>query len=420
MGALPRPGRRHPRGRRQHEWRGGRHGRPSDQLAGIRRWFPAGSPLDVAPPHSQSSCSHSRRARWCPSRAGAQEYFGGNKVQYRTFTFEVLHTDHFDIYFYPEEREAAAIAARMAERWRARLERTLNHELSGRQPLILYASHTHFEQTNAIGGEIGEGTGGVTESVRRRIILPLGGPLADTDHVIGHELVHAFQFDITAPVAKRRPAGSLAHSGCRSGSSRAWRSTSRSVRSIRTRRCGCATRSCRKKLPRIKDLDNPEYFPYRWGQAFWAYVAGRWGDEMVGRLLRDASRAGSPEMAIEVDLGMKTDQLSDEWHAALAAARAADAAQYVTGRIRRGPGHQAARPGRRIERVARTQPRRAQGRLPLERSLFSIDLYIAERGHRRDSRPCEPHRRRSALQQPAVHLLGGRLGHGQGIVSRSR
>jgi hypothetical protein len=38
---------------------------------------------------------------------------------------------------------------------------------------------------------------------------------------------------------------------------------------------------------------------------------------MVGRLLRDASRAGSPETAIEVDLGMKTDQLSDEWHAAL-------------------------------------------------------------------------------------------------------
>ena len=75
----------------------------------------------------------------------------------------------------------------------------LNHDLSGRQPLILYAAHPHFEQTNAIGGDIGEGTGGVTESIRRRIILPLGGPLADTDHVIGHELVHAFQFDITTP-----------------------------------------------------------------------------------------------------------------------------------------------------------------------------------------------------------------------------
>ena len=64
----------------------------------------------------------------------------------------------------------------MAERWRARLGQILHHELSGRQPLILYAAHPHFEQTNAIGGTIGEGTGGVTESIRRRVILPLGGP----------------------------------------------------------------------------------------------------------------------------------------------------------------------------------------------------------------------------------------------------
>ena len=35
------------------------------------------------------------------------------------------------------------------------------------------------------------------EPIRRRIVLPLAGPLADTDHVLGHELVHAFQFDIT-------------------------------------------------------------------------------------------------------------------------------------------------------------------------------------------------------------------------------
>jgi hypothetical protein len=71
------------------------------------------------------------------------------------------------VYFCEEERDAAAIAARMAERWRARLGKVVNHDLSGRQPLILYASHPHFEPTNAMGGEIGEGTGGVTESLRR-------------------------------------------------------------------------------------------------------------------------------------------------------------------------------------------------------------------------------------------------------------
>src|ERR1044071_3566486 len=127
------------------------------------------------------------------------QYFGRNKVQYKKLDFQILKTEHFDIYFYPEEREGIDIAARMAERWRARLGRILGHDLRGRQPLVLYASHPDFEQTNAIYGELSEGTGGVTEPLRRRIVLPMGGPLADTDHVIGHELVHAFPFDITTP-----------------------------------------------------------------------------------------------------------------------------------------------------------------------------------------------------------------------------
>src|SRR6187402_1396322 len=133
---------------------------------------------------------------YLPSTVGAQ-YFGRNKVQYRTFDFQILKTEHFDLYYYPEEAEAAAIVARLAERWHSRLSRFFGHELRGRQPLILYAVAAHFRQTNAIEGLIGEGTGGVTEALRRRVVLPMSGSLADSDHVLGHELVHAFQFDLT-------------------------------------------------------------------------------------------------------------------------------------------------------------------------------------------------------------------------------
>ena len=101
------------------------------------------------------------------STANAQ-YFGRNKVQYTDFDWHVLKTEHFDVYFYPVERKAATQAARLAERWYARFSRLLGHQLSGRQPLILYASHPDFEQTNAIPGELGEGTGGVTEILKRR------------------------------------------------------------------------------------------------------------------------------------------------------------------------------------------------------------------------------------------------------------
>jgi hypothetical protein len=43
---------------------------------------------------------------------------------------------------------------------------------------------------------------------KRRVILPFAGGLAETDHVLGHELVHAFQYDISAQETPRaaRPA----------------------------------------------------------------------------------------------------------------------------------------------------------------------------------------------------------------------
>ena len=85
----------------------------------------------------------------------------------------------------------------MAERWYARLSTLLRHELTGRKPLVLYAAHPHFQQTNVLAGEIGEGTGGVTESLKRRVIMPFTGAYAETDHVLGHELVHVFQYDMS-------------------------------------------------------------------------------------------------------------------------------------------------------------------------------------------------------------------------------
>jgi hypothetical protein len=139
----------------------------------------------------------------------AAQYFGQNKVQYRQLDFKVLHTAHFDIYFYPEEQAGTDIAARMAERWYARLSKLFRHELRGRQPLILYASPTDFQQTNVIPGDLGEGTGGVTEPVRRRIVLPLAGPRARARISVRHHN-HA---RCRAGRERSRAAAALVHRG---------------------------------------------------------------------------------------------------------------------------------------------------------------------------------------------------------------
>jgi Tol biopolymer transport system component len=275
------------------------------------------------------------------------QYFGRNKVQYKDLDFRILKTPHFDIYYYPEEREGIEIAARMSERWLTRLERVFAHDLRGRQPLVLYASHVDFEQTNAIPGELGEGTGGVTEPLRRRIVLPLGGPLADTDHVIGHELVHAFQFDITTNPnagpgqngASRLPLwfiegmAEYLSIGPVDPNTAMWLRDA--VRGSEDAAPG--SKAAKDKLPAIDDLDNPKYFPYRWGQAFWAYVAGTYGDDVIRRMLAIGAAAGDYNVAIEKVLGVKTKELSDAWHESIrrtyAPVLAATAPPSAVGRV---------------------------------------------------------------------------------------
>ncbi|MFW6084435.1 MAG: BamA/TamA family outer membrane protein [Gemmatimonadota bacterium] len=250
-----------------------------------------------------------------PPTADAQ-YFGRNKVQYDDFDFEVLETEHFDIYYYQDAEGIIDEAARMSERWYARISRLMDHQLRGRQPLILYTSHPDFRQTNALFGDIGEATGGATEALKRRIVLPLAGTLAESDHVLGHELVHAFQYDMTTG-----PGSGLGFQGPTALALPLWfiegmaeyltagavdANTAMWMRDAAA--CGC-------ELPTLRDLRNTaEYFPYRWGQAFWAYVAGEHGDESVGKILKVAARSGNAEAAIETVLQRPVDAITADWH----------------------------------------------------------------------------------------------------------
>ncbi|MGD0783462.1 MAG: peptidase S9, partial [Candidatus Aminicenantales bacterium] len=250
------------------------------------------------------------------------QYFGRNKVQWEKFDYRVLKTEHFDLYFYPEEEQAIRVAAQMAERWYKRYARLFNHDLRGRQPLIMYASHPQFEQTTVLNEVMSEGTGGVTESGKRRIILPFGATLADTDHVIGHELVHAFQYDIASGPGPKyaQPSG-----GQGGGLERAplWMIEG-SAEYLSLGPIDALTAMWmrdllhKKKLPTIKDLQNPyKYFPYRYGQAVWAYIGGRYGDLAMAKLLKDIARGFEYQKAIVADLGVDIKKLSEDWHASL-------------------------------------------------------------------------------------------------------
>ncbi len=243
------------------------------------------------------------------------QYFGQNKVKYEDFHFKILKSEHFDIYYYPEERTLIADAASIAERWYARHSKMLNHHLSGRQALIIYSCPPQFDQTNIVQGQVGEGTGGVTEALKRRIVLPFAGPLKETDHVIGHELVHAFQYDITGQgkgSMRRLPAALELPLWFIEGMAEYFSLGPQDANTTMWMRD-----AVKHKIPTVKELDNPKFFPYRFGQAFLAYIGGKWGDEKIGDILRDAAKQKNIYTGLKDVLGLSPDSLTKDWHRTL-------------------------------------------------------------------------------------------------------
>lgn len=126
------------------------------------------------------------------SEGNSQYYFGRNKVQYNNFTWYILKTEHFDIYYYAEMKELAEIGAESAEESYKFLEDKFNHSIEDRIPLIFYSNHAHFQQTNTIPYILPEGVGGFFEFIKGRVVVPSNGSIPDFKRVLRHELVHVF------------------------------------------------------------------------------------------------------------------------------------------------------------------------------------------------------------------------------------
>jgi hypothetical protein len=243
----------------------------------------------------------------------AQDYFGQNQVQYAHRDWRYIETDHFLVYYYPVEHAAALDAARMAERDYARLSRILDHKFIEKKPIILFATRADFGQ-NTVTGDLGEATGGVTEALRHRMLLNFTGDYRTFEHVLTHEMVHAFQFDMFA----HGHAGSGLQTLARVNPPQWF--TEGMAEYLSLGPTSALTDSWMRDaalngtIPTIKQLtDEPDkYFPYRYGHSLWAYIGARWGDDAVGQILR-ATPSQGVEKAIVRQTGESLDELGARW-----------------------------------------------------------------------------------------------------------
>ena len=123
-------------------------------------------------------------------------YHGKNRVKYDKFDWHIYTTDHFEIYYYPDLEQHLERVAAYAESAYQKISADLRHELAFAVPLVVFKTHSEFQQQNIFPGGSPEGVGAFAEPYRDRIVLPIDEPPDGLYRLITHELTHIFMFDI--------------------------------------------------------------------------------------------------------------------------------------------------------------------------------------------------------------------------------
>src|SRR5206468_1194698 len=76
------------------------------------------------------------------------------------------------------------------------LVRKFNYQISKKIPLIFYATHSAFEQTNVDLNFIPEGVGAFAEFAKNRMVLPIDTTDEKLLQLVTHELTHVFEYEV--------------------------------------------------------------------------------------------------------------------------------------------------------------------------------------------------------------------------------
>lgn len=301
------------------------------------------------------------------------QYFGQNKPSYRTFRYQVKQMPHFEIYHYLDDDTLLNYFANRAEEWYAMHQRMFADTFQKRNPLILYSTHAEFQQTTAISGSLGVGTGGVTESLKNRVVMPATHSIAQIDHVLGHELVHAFQFNrlLFTDTIKMKSINNIP----------LWMIEGMaeylSIGSVDPNTAMWMRDALlNKDFPSISKLStDSKYFPYRYGHSLLAMIGKTWGDSIIVPLMVKTARIGL-DKALDSIIGFDTKTLSAMWKTGIESYYKPfmkDSSRVLTGRkiiSKENSG--------RLNLSPSLSPDGKYIAYFSEKNVFSLDLFLAE------------------------------------------
>jgi len=309
-----------------------------------------------------------------PSLVSAQ-YFGQNKMRYKKLNFKVLETPHFEMYSYLKNDSMTTWLAKEAEVWYRMHQQVFQDTFIRKNPLIIYNNHPEFQQTTAISGEISVGTGGVTEAFKQRVVMPVMQINQQTRHVLGHELVHAFQYRVLMEGKDTTRLESVANIPLWmvEGMAEYLSIGKKDAFTAMWMRDAYA----RQDIPSLKQLteESYKYFPYRYGQAFWAYVGATYGDTVVMPLFLETAKYGY-DVGMRRVFGYDSKTMSTLWRNSMETAFKSLNKDTVSRPI--GQPLITPKNGGRMNVAPAISPDGRYVAFMSEKDLFGIDLFLAD------------------------------------------
>ncbi len=237
--------------------------------------------------------------------------FGKNKVRYNDYDWSYIQTQHFDIYFHDNGEELAHFAAPVVEQAVDEISKVLNWRMRKRIAVIVYNSHTDFQQTNVTLEYLYEGILGFTEMLKNRTVVAFDGSNNDFWHLMRHELVHVVVNDmiyggniqsiISGRVRLQIPL--WMNEGLAEFISMGWDTNADMIlRDIATN----------NDIPNVQELDY--YLAYKGGQSIYRFISERYGDQKIGEIWANMKGRSSAEKGIEKSIGMNMKELTEAWH----------------------------------------------------------------------------------------------------------
>ena len=232
-------------------------------------------------------------------------YFGKNRIHYDTFKWSIYTTDHFEIYYYEAIEQHLERIAGYAESAYQQISADLKHDLSSKVPLIIFKTHSEFEQEN-IAGAATEGVGAFAEPFRQRIVLPIDDPPDRLYGLIVHELTHQFEFDIIPQGLIRRSVPLWVNEGLSDYERGQWEPLD--LMAVRDA-------AVADIIPRMTQLEEyggggPSRLIYNLGHAVFEFIEAKFGKEGIRQFLFSLRKSviGGGEDAYEEALRMNKDE----------------------------------------------------------------------------------------------------------------